>query len=276
VEKGILDMSWKFFISGLGLSFITLVPLAIKWELQKRVCVPAALLIGLLSALAANWLRAFLPLAFYQGLMLQVFVIGATSVSLLLWRFHRDPERIPPEDHNAIVSPADGRVIYVKKIEDGEIPFSEKKGRKFSLGDFVHSKVFSNEGYLIGIMMSYLDVHVNRAPIGGKISLLKHIKGLFISLKKKEAVVQNERVFSVIDNGLFKVGIVQIASRLVRKIVPYVREGQEIQRGERIGMIRFGSQVDLILPDLPSLHITISTGEEVKAGISILAVLNKD
>ena len=94
---------------------------------------------------------------------------------------------------------------------------------------------------------------------------------MFISLKKKEAVVQNERAFIVIDIGNFKVGIVLIASRLVRKIVMYIRDGQEVQRGERIGMIRFGSQADLILPNLPSLRIQVTPGEKVKAGISILA-----
>ncbi len=156
-------------------------------------------------------------------------------------------------------------------MEKGRIPFSEKNGKKFSLNDFVHCDVLPEGGHLIGIAMSYLDVHVNRAPIKGKISLLKHIKGFFISLKKKEAVIQNERVFSVIDNGFFKVGIVQIASRLVRKIVPYIRQGHEVQRGERIGMIRFGSQVDLILPDLPTFSVEVRPGQKVKAGISIVA-----
>ena len=139
------------------------------------------------------------------------------------------------------------------------------------MNDFVHCEVLPEGGYLIGILMTYLDVHVNRAPIKGEISLLKHIKGLSISLKKKEAVIQNERVFSVIDNWLFKVGIVQIASRLVRKIVPYIRQGHEVQRGERIGVIRFGSQVDLILPDMPTLYIGVLPGEHVKAGTSIIA-----
>jgi len=213
----------------------------------------------------------FWNLSFYQILVTDIFLIAAIAISLLLWRFYRDPERIPPNDENVILSPADGRIIYVKKIKKGRIPFSEKKGRKFSLNDFVRCEVLPEGGHLIGISMSYLDVHVNRAPIRGEINLLKHIKGLFISLKKKEAVIQNERVLSVIDNGLFKVGVVQIASRLVRKVVPYIREGQEVKTGERIGVIRFGSQVDLILPDIPSIHIEVLPGEKVKAAMSIIA-----
>ena len=137
--------------------------------------------------------------------------------------------------------------------------------------DFVQSNLLPGEGILIGIAMNFLDVHVNRSPIGGRVSLLKHIKGLFISLKKKEAVIQNERVLTIIDNRSIKIGIVQIASRLVRKITPYIKEGQEVRKGQRIGMIRFGSQVDLCLPDLPSLRLNVSPGDKVKAGVSVVA-----
>lgn len=261
----------KIFISGLVLSFITLVPLGIKWELDKKIIIPAAFFIGIMSWLLVEGTTTFWNLTFYQILMFQVSVIGAISISLLLWRFYRDPERLPPEDENVILSPADGTIIYVKKMEDGEIPFSEKNGRRFPLNDFIRTDVLNSGAYLIGIAMNYLDVHVNRAPIGGRISLLKHIKGLFISLKKKEAVIQNERMLTVIENGHLKVGIVQIASRLVRKIIPYLREGREVRSGQRIGAIRFGSQVDLILPDLPSLTIEVNPGEKVKAGMSIMA-----
>ena len=261
----------KILISSLVLSLITVVPISIKWELEKKIIIPAAFFIGIMSWLLVEGTITFWNLGFYQILMLQIFVIAVMSISLLLWRFYRDPERVPPDDENVILSPADGTIIYVKKIEDGEIPFSEKNGRKFPLNDFIQSDVLESGGHLIGIAMNYLDVHVNRAPIGGRISLLKHIKGLFISLKKKEAVIQNERVLTVIENGHFKIGIVQIASRLVRKITPYFQEGGEIQRAERMGVIRFGSQVDVILPDLPSFSIEVTPGEKVKAGISIMA-----
>jgi phosphatidylserine decarboxylase len=206
--------------------------------------------------------------------MINLLLILSISVSALLLRFYRDPERIPPEGDNIILSPADGKIIYVKKIEKGEIPFSEKKREKFSLNDFIQSDLFTEGGYLIGISMNYLDVHINRAPIGGKISLLKQIKGLFISLKERKAIIQNERVLTVIDNDKFKVGIVQIASRLVRKIVPYLQEGEEIKKGDRIGAIRFGSQVDLILPKPSSLRIKVSPGAKVKAGLSIIATFD--
>jgi phosphatidylserine decarboxylase len=268
-------MTILIFVSSLMLSLLTLIPLSIKWELERRLTVPAAVFIGIISGGVVYGVFTFWNLLFYQIIIMEFLSIGAISSSLLLWRFYRDPERVPPADENVILSPADGQIKYVKRIEKGQIPFSEKKGRTFSLDDFVQADFLQQGGHLIGIGMNYLDVHVNRAPISGKISLVKHIKGSFISLKKNEAVLQNERNLIIIDNEYFSVGIVQIASRLVRKIIPYIRESQDIQKGTRIGAIRFGSQVDLILPDLPSIHIEVEPGENVKAGLSIIATIEK-
>ena len=268
-------MTMLIFISGLLLALLTLVPLSVKWELEKKITLPATVIIGILSGSIVCGIFAFWSLSFYQAILLELILIGAISSLLLLWRFYRDPERVPPADEKVILSPADGQIKYIKIIEEGQIPFSEKKGRTFSLVDFVKADVLPKGGYLIGISMTYLDVHVNRAPISGRVSLLKHIKGDFISLKKKEAVVQNERNLIIIDNEQFKLGIVQIASRLVRKIIPYIKEGQEIQKGTRIGVIRFGSQVDVILSDLPSIRINVNPGEKVKAGLSIIATVEE-
>jgi phosphatidylserine decarboxylase len=258
---------------GLFLALTTLVPLGIKWEIDKKITLFAAVSVGIVSGVCAGVLASFLNLSFVLILIVQILMVLSLSSSLLLWRFFRDPERKPPQDRNTILSPADGQIIYIKKIQAGEIPLSEKKGRIIPLHDFFQSNLLAETGTLIGISMNFLDVHINRAPLDGKIDLLKHIKGLFLSLKKREAVVLNERVLTIIDNGRFKIGIVQIASRLVRKIVPCVREGQEVRKGQRIGMIRFGSQVDLYLPDVPSLHITVGRNSKVKAGLSVIATV---
>lgn len=264
------------FISGLVLSIITLVPLGLKWQIEKKIVITSAFVIGIFSGAVAKVTIVFWNLYWHQIVILQIFIIAAVSTTLLLWRFYRDPERIPPEDDDVILSPADGKIIYVKEINGGEIPFSEKGGRRFSLHDFVESDFLSDGGYLIGIAMNFLDVHVNRAPIGGKSRLIKHIKGNFLSLKLKEAVIENERLLTVIDNGDFRVGVVLIASRLVRKIVSYIQEGQEIKKGQRIGIIRFGSQVDLVLPDLAPLRVKATPGTKVKAGLSVLATYAKN
>jgi len=263
----------KSCVIGLFLALTILIPLGIKWGIDKKMTLFLAFTVGIVSGVCAGVLAPFLNLSFVQILVFQILMVLSLSGSLLLWRFFRDPERKPPQDHNTILSPADGQIIYIKKIEAGEIPISDKNGRSIPLHDFFQSNLLSETGTLIGISMNFLDVHINRAPLDGKIDLLKHIKGLFLSLKKREAVVRNERVLTIIDNGRFKIGIVQIASRLVRKIVPYVREGQEVRKGQRIGMIRFGSQVDLYLPDVPSLRIRVGRNSKVKAGLSVIATV---
>jgi len=269
-------MFLKLILSGLIISFITLVPLTIKWQLDKRHSLLALPCIGIFSGSIAYGLNILLNIKYLHLLAIEFVIIFMTSVTLLLWRFYRDPERLPPEGEENILSPADGTVIYVKKIQRGEIPLSQKKGTRFSLTEFVQHDMLPAGGYLIGIAMNFLDVHVNRAPIEGEITLLKHIKGLFVSMKKKEAILQNERVITIITNRRVKVGIVQIASRLVRKIVPFLQEGDLVQRGQRFGMIRFGSQVDLILPEVPSLRIDVTPGQKVKAGLSILGKIDND
>jgi phosphatidylserine decarboxylase len=272
-KKRILAMSISTLISGLVLSIIALVPLGIKWELEKKIVILSAIFIGIISWASVESLSFFLNLKSYTIFIFQILVIAATSISLLLWRFFRNPERIPPQTENVILSPADGEIIYIKRINDGEIPLSEKSGKKYSLHELIQSNLLPTEGHLIGIAMNFLDVHINRAPIQGKISFIKHIKGLFISLKRKEAVIQNERVLIVIEGDSITIGIVQIASRLVRKIVAYVKQGNNVNIGQRIGMIRFGSQVDLLIPEVDNLKVIVKTGTKVKAGTSIIASL---
>jgi len=264
-------MELWIIISSLILALIILMPLSINGGIENKISIPTACFIGTLSGAIVYIITFYQNLILFYIIILEILFIGVITALIVLWRFYRDPKRIPPKDENTILSPADGKVIYVKKIEKGKIPFSEKKGRKFSLKDFIHTDLNQNGGHLIGIALSIIDVHVNRAPISGKISLIKHIKGIFISLKKKEAVIQNERVLVVMDNKHFKLGVVLIASRMVRKIVTYIQEGQEIKRGERIGMIKFGSQADLILPDYSSIKIQVRPGEKVMAGTSIIA-----
>ena len=258
-------------ISSLILAFIILVPLSIKWNIELKISLTSAFIIGLSSGILVSMGTIFLNFSSLLIIILEIILILLISGSIVSWRFYRDPERSPPLEKNTILSPADGKCIYVKKIEKGKIPYSDKKGTKFSLKDFVHTDYIEANGHLIGIEMSVLDVHVNRAPAGGKISLLKHIKGGFFSMKKKEAIIKNDRVLTVINNKHFKIGIVQITTRLVRKIVTYVKEGQVIGKGDRIGMIKFGSQVDVILPNNPAIEIKIVPGEKVQAGSSIIA-----
>ena len=236
-----------------------------------KTIIPTSLLIGLIS-----WGCIYIFTDLYSsklayGLMSHVTATLTLSLLLLLWRFYRDPNRIPPESSNIIISPADGKILYIRKITESQVPYTEKNGKKFSLREFVCTDLLPSEGIIIGIAMNFLDVHVNRSPIDGKITFIKHIKGLFLSLKNKEAIIQNERVLTIIENPTIKIGVIQIASRLVRKIVPYIREGDLIAKGQKIGKIHFGSQVDLIIPRDPPFKLWVKTGEKVKAGTTIMA-----
>jgi len=129
-------MGWKILVLCFIFSFIILVPLGIKWEIERKVIILGAFFIGALSGLIVSSILGIYNLNFYQILILEFFLIIGISISLLLWRFYRDPERIAPEDENGILSPADGRVIYIKEIIDGTVPFSEKNGKKFPLEGF--------------------------------------------------------------------------------------------------------------------------------------------
>jgi phosphatidylserine decarboxylase len=129
---------------------------------------------------------------------------------------------------------------------------------------------------VIGIAMNFLDVHVTRAPLSGRVELLEHFPGRFGSLRKPEMVFENERATTVISGSDLQVVVVQIASRLVRQIVSFVGKGQIVSAGQRIGAIRFGSQVDLVLPLEAGLRVLVSPGDRVQAGTSVIAMLEPD
>jgi len=211
----------------------------------------------------------FIPQAHFIVIAIAEFIaIILLGVLMIALRFYRDPERITPEAKRVILAPADGKIKYIKTFEKNSIPASEKNHHSIPLDEFSGTDLIKNNGQIVGIVMSILDVHVNRAPIAGKIILSKHISGVFLSLKNPDAPLRNERATLVIDSGEFRIGIVLIASRLVRKIVIYKPEGDQLTGGERIGMIKFGSQTDVIMPE--SVTITVKPGEQVYAGQTII------
>lgn len=258
---------------GLVLAIGLLVPVAYKWELNLKLVLISALIIGLFAGWVINGVAACFDIGLMVRLVSCSVLIVIIAAAALLVRFYRDPERIPPEGENVIVAPADGVIKYVRHIEKGNIPFSSKGKESVRLSEPLLSILPDGQGYLIGIGMSFLDVHVTRAAIDGKLTYLEHMPGRFYSLKREDAPYRNERVIEIIQNDRLKIGLIQIASRLVRRIVAYVREGDELAFGQKIGMIKFGSQVDVVLPRLRDLEIKVSPGQQVYAGISIIAQL---
>jgi phosphatidylserine decarboxylase len=187
-------------------------------------------------------LLGIIALAFHWNWLGILFLVLGAFVLF----FFRDPERIPPSDPAAIVSPGDGRVMEVVEEPRGGQP-----GRRIS------------------IFLSIFDVHVNRSPVAGRITQIEYRTGKFYAAMRGRASAENEQnAFHVLtDQGeiIFK----QIAGWVARRIVCWKTAGDSVTRGERVGMIRFGSRMDVWLPD--KVDIAVRPGQHVSAGSSVLA-----
>lgn len=173
------------------------------------------------------------------------------ALTLFVLFFFRDPERLVPGGKGIVVSPADGKVIVIKDIYE---PTYLKQDVK-----------------QISIFLSVFNVHVNRAPIEGTVELVKYNPGKFHVASVDKASLDNEQTAMVIANGKDKVLVKQIAGLIARRIVCYAKVGDVIKRGERYGLIRFGSRTDIFLPK--DAEITVKLGDRVKGARDIIGVL---
>ena len=253
---------------------IILLPTAAhRWELKVRHYLPWSILIASLGFLLTWFLSQQFPNV--PAILFSVAIValgGLTSIGAIMYFFFKDPDRQPPNDSRLIVSPADGTVIYIKEITGGNFPFSVKNRNTIPLSEFSREDLIPDRGIQIGIAMNYLNVHVNRSPIAAIVKMVLPVPGKFASLKHITSLLENERTLMVFEGKDLKVGIVQIASRMVRRIVPYVKEGQSVNQGDRVGMIKFGSQVDVLVAYQEDFKIQVTVGDEVTAGESVLIV----
>jgi phosphatidylserine decarboxylase len=251
---------------------VVLALLSIKWCLPA-VRTSAVMAVAAVAALLCGWIvqqtgQAWWLVAGATGLVQIAIYVGG-----ILWFFYRDPERQVPQDSGVVVSPADGTIVYIRQLDAGEALRSEKNGAAITVDEFRETELSRQTLWQIGISMVFTDVHVNRSPIGGVITLLAHRPGEFLSLRRKEAVNLNERQTMVISGKGVQVGLVQIASRLVRQIVAYVKKGEIVKLGQRVGVIRFGSQVDLFIPVANSLRLEVTEHQRLIAGETIICRL---
>jgi len=258
---------------GVALALATVLPLAWKWQLGVRRVAAGVALLGI----AASSLVAALDAAARLSRPVTVALAWALTLALagvvLAYRFYRDPERRSPPLPDVVVSPADGEVVYVRTSSEGRLPVATKRGKHYELSELTRTPLRERDAVVIGIAMSFLDVHVNRSPIAGRVKIQGHFAGSFGSLRRPEMVFENERATTVIEGSGLEVAVVQIASRLVRQIAAFVQTGEEVAVGQRIGVIRLGSQVDLVLPASSHLRVTVSPGERVRAGESVVAIV---
>ena len=183
--------------------------------------------------------------------------LGYLGIVLTVWcaTFFRDPARTTPlasTRDDVVIAGADGRVSWVGPA----MPPSE-----LGLGDAPLTRV--------SIFMSVFDVHINRAPIAGRITRIAYTPGRFLNAELDKASEHNERNGFVVEAGSRTYGLVQIAGLIARRIVPFVHEGQEVVAGERLGLIRFGSRFDIYLPD--GVAPLVAEGQRCVAGETVIA-----
>jgi len=166
-------------------------------------------------------------------------------LALLVLNFFRDPERPIPTQAQAIISPADGRVVQVVEENHEGCPVCR-----------------------VSIFMSPLDVHVNRSPIAGVVKEVNYRKGAFRVAMEEAASIENEQNVFTVEGEQGRIVVKQIAGILARRIVFWKRPGDSLARGERVGLIKFGSRVDVLMA--PDVTLSIKVGDRVRAGSSIL------
>jgi phosphatidylserine decarboxylase len=189
--------------------------------------------------LAAFGFFVFTPLAALLPLALTGYVAY----------FFRDPERPIPQDPETLVSPADGKIIAVDVTEE----------KRFGLGPMQR----------VGIFLSVFDVHINRSPFKGRVKAFYYEKGLFLDARDPEVDLKNESQSWLLDTAHGPLVIRQISGLIARRIVWWKKEGDPVAKGERIGLIRFGSRTDLYVP--LGTEILVKCGDRVQGGASVLA-----
>jgi phosphatidylserine decarboxylase len=174
-------------------------------------------------------------------------------VALFLYTiaFFRDPNRVDPADENAVVAAADGVVADIKEIEERE--------------------VLKLQTRRVGIFLSVFDVHTNRAPVAGRITFRQHAKGLCLDARRPDCSEKNESMTWAFQNARGTIVVRQLTGAIARRIVGWSKVGDEIKRGERFGMIRFGSRTEIYLPI--DAEILVKVGDHVKGGATIIARL---
>jgi phosphatidylserine decarboxylase len=172
-------------------------------------------------------------------------------IALFVLQFFRDPGRVVPQKPNAVLSPADGRIVVVEKTQD---PYAGREALKIS------------------VFMNVFNVHSNRAPVDGRIEDVQYFPGKFVNADLDKASIENERnAMTITTTGDQLVTCVQVAGLIARRILCYVKTGDILSRGQRYGFIRFGSRVDVYLPLTASPKVSV--GDKVAATETILAEL---
>jgi phosphatidylserine decarboxylase len=206
------------------------------------------LFIGIAALVAAG---AYAVALDRQSWPLWLLAVLLTVVALWVAYFFRDPERTGERGDTLVISPADGKVVMISDVDEPA---------------FLHGRATR-----ISIFMNVFNVHVNRYPVGGVVRYVHYNKGKFLNAATEKSSLENEQMSVGIETGPHRVLVRQIAGLVARRIVNYSREGEQIDQGDRMGIIRFGSRVDVFLP--PSATPRAKVGDETSAGATVIAEL---
>lgn len=198
------------------------------------------------------------------------FIIGAFAIAvglalatwwipLLVWlpitiwvvAFFRDPERTGERGARVVTSPADGKVVLITEVDEPA---------------FIHGRALR-----VSIFMNVFNVHVNRYPVSGTVKYVQYNPGKFLNAAVEKSSLENEQRSVGIESGPYRILVRQIAGLIARRIVTYSREGERVEQGERMGLIRFGSRVDVFLPTDATVRVKI--GDLTTAGTTVVAEL---
>jgi len=181
------------------------------------------------------------------------FSLAALGLTAFVLYFFRDPERVPNEDEDALLAPADGKIILVEKVFD--------------------ERYLKEHVYKVSIFMNVFNVHVNRVPFPGLVEKVIYAPGTFHSANTERGTLCNESCAMLMTTpGGQRLAVVQIAGLIARRIVCWAGKGDKLAKGERFGLIRFGSRVDLYLPT--QTHLEVGKGQKVRAGETVIGYLS--
>ncbi len=226
---------------------------------------------GLLAGLIYLAVHRYFSVSNLVAYALSLLALLISGIGVVMWQFFRDPERIPPDVLNAIIAPADGKIIYVREVAAGTVPCAIKGKKNIEISEITKTGALdTTDGYIIGICMSVLDVHITRAPIGGKITSIESFPGRTLSPKDWRSEIENPRTTLIIEGDAQRIVVTEMGTPYVSKILSFVGVGAPVVRGQRIGKITWGSQVDVIIPSA-EVEILVKEGDAVTAGETILA-----
>lgn len=204
--------------------------------------------IGIAMALAA---AAFALALARRSWALWLLALVMTVLALWVAYFFRDPERTGERGSNIVVAPADGKLIMITEVDE--------------------PKFVGGRAIRLSIFMNVFNVHVNRYPVDGTVKYLEYNPGKFLNAAAEKSSIENEQSSVGIESGKYRILVRQIAGLVARRIVTYSREGEQVKQGDRMGLIRFGSRVDVFMPVDAELRVKL--GALTTAGTTVLAEL---